>query len=90
MVREDLSEQMKVVLIPGEVARFGEEHSRQRSGDGKRMGMFEEERAEKSELQWRDVKSLGHGTCGQDEELDFSCKNYEKSWKGFNIDRGII
>lgn len=50
MVREDLSEQMTFVLIPGDVARFGEEHSRQRSGDGKRMGMFEEERAEKSEL----------------------------------------
>ena len=39
-LRNELSEQVMFVLIPGEVARSGEEHSRQRSGDSKRMGMF--------------------------------------------------
>lgn len=40
LLRDKLSEQLTSVLIPGEAVRSGEEHSRQRSGDSKRMGMF--------------------------------------------------
>ena len=43
LLRDELSEQVMFVLIPGEVARSGEEHSRQRSGDSKRMGTFRAE-----------------------------------------------
>ena len=43
LLRDELSEQVMFVLIPGEVARSGDEHSRQISGDSKRMGMFRAE-----------------------------------------------